>query len=98
MANYTVATNEIGAWEKTLTASTVDTISFAADLDEVEVLNESTTAGLYFTTDGTTPTVGAAAAYYCPPGGVVVAPSYAAGATTVKVISSGTPKYSVSRP
>jgi hypothetical protein len=94
MASYTVAVGEHGAYEKTLVASTVDTVTFAGDLSGVEVVNEGTT-GIYFTVNGTAPTVGSQAAYYVPPTSVRTVPSGEAGGTVVKLISSGTPKYSV---
>jgi hypothetical protein len=94
MASYAVTADQAGAWEKTLVAATVDTVTFTDDLTHVTVINEGTT-GLYFTVDGTTPTVGGGAAVYCPPSATVGVGSSASGGTVVKLISSGTPKYSV---
>jgi hypothetical protein len=92
MASYTVAAGEAGAWEKTLAASTVDTVTFAFVQPRLTVINEGTT-GLYFSADGSTPTVGDANAVYCPPSATVTVNG---GDVAVKLISSGTPKYSVS--
>jgi hypothetical protein len=95
MAAYSVTATQAGAWEKTLVASTVDTVTFAGDLSMVTVINEGTT-GLYFSVDGTTPVVGDADAMYCPPAATASVPSVEGGGTVVKLISSGAPKYSVS--
>jgi hypothetical protein len=97
MANLTVARDEIGVWEQALVAATVDTVTFTDDLNNVEIINEGT-VGIYATIDGSVPTVGAKAAYYVPPGmSRVVTDNYGMGGTVVKLISSGTPKYGVSR-
>lgn len=93
MATYTVLATEFGAYEKTLVASTVDTVSFTRDIGSVEVLNESTTVGIYFTTSGTAPTIGGGAGFYVPPASFRIVPS---GDDDIKIISSGAAKYSVS--
>lgn len=95
MASYSVAAGEIAAYNKTAVAATVDTITFADDRGTVRVYNDSGTAAIFFTVDGTTPTVNGATCYRVAAtvGGWT---DVAAGATkTVKVISSGTPVYSV---
>jgi hypothetical protein len=97
MASYTVAAAEIGAWEKTLVANTVDTVTFGRDCDKVRVVNVNGAGALYFTTDGSTPTVGASSTYWLPavagsartdsvPGG---------GMTGVKILSAAATSYSV---
>jgi hypothetical protein len=98
MAAYTVAAGEIGAHEKTLVASTVDTVTFTGELSDVDirVLNEGST-GIYWTIDGRVPTVGAATANYLPPNSVAVIAVGSSAGTVVTLISSGTPKYSVSK-
>lgn len=97
MASYSVAANEIGAHAKTLSAATVDTVTFADDVARVEVVSDGS-AALYFTTDGSTPTVGGAKAFYMPAlAGVREVAVGGAGSTRVKLISSGTPVYSVAR-
>lgn len=83
----------------TLTASTVDTVTFADDCDQVEVMSDGA-ADVLFTVDGTDPSTAANyAAYRIPSGGpaqrTVVVQS--AGGTVVKLVSSGTPKYTVTR-
>lgn len=95
MASYAVTADQAGAWEKTLVAATVDTVTFGDDLRNVTIINEGTT-GIYFTVDGSTPTVGGAASLYAPPTSTTSVASAIGGGTVVKLISSGTPKYSVS--
>jgi hypothetical protein len=93
MANYTAA---LSAVDKTLGASTVDTVTFDHDCERVEVLSDGA-AKLYFTVDGTAPSVGGQNTYVLPAGAanskIVQVPT--AGNTAVKLISSGTPMYSV---
>jgi hypothetical protein len=99
MASYSIAASEIAAYAKVLVASTVDTITFtASDRIKVRVTNDTGTAALFFTTDGVTdPTVNGAACERVPASaGAYVEVDIATGtATVVKVISSGTPTYSV---
>lgn len=97
MANVTVEVNEKGAYERTLTAETVDTVTFDGSLFEVEVISDGA-APLYFTLDGSDPVVGGAACYHMPAIASVreVRVDYRGG-VTVKLISEGTPTYSVSR-
>ena len=96
MASYSVAATERAAHAKTLTAATVDTVTFDADFSSIEVISHDGAAAIYFTVDGTTPTVGGANTYFIP---AAVASREVkvgtAGDTAVKLISSGTPTYSV---
>lgn len=96
MASYTLGAGAHGAYEKQLAANTVDTVTFPEDLDRVEVVGDGI-AALYFTVDGSTPTVAGDATLNLPIGAVAVrevgVPT--AGKTIVKLISAGTPKYSV---
>lgn len=101
MASYTLAAGDHGAYRKTLTASTVDTVTFPADLEMVEVIGDGS-ADIFVTVDGTTPTVDGATTFIVPAGAVGVrriATNWenrkAAAGTAVKLISSGTPVYSV---
>jgi hypothetical protein len=100
MASFTVAAGEIGVYAKQLAANTVDTVTISRQHDPIEVWSDGT-AAVYFTVDGSAPVVGANATYEIPAGspavrdGVLV-PS--AGSTVVKLISAGTPKYSVTAP
>lgn len=97
MATHAVADGEVGAWEKSLTAATVDTVNFDDDRDEVRVTNVSGTAAIYYRLDGTAPVVGAAACFWLPAvAGATRSHKVQSGANTqVKLISSGTPSYSV---
>ena len=97
MASYSVAAGEIAAYGKVLIASTVDTVTFANDRGTVRVTNDTGTAAIFFTVDGSTPTVNGAATYRVPASvGASASVGSGSGATkTVKLISSGTPTYSV---
>jgi hypothetical protein len=101
MASYSVTAGQRGAYAKTLVASTVDTITFTDDLSRIEVGTTDGAAAIYFTVDGSTPTVAGASTYIIP--GVANAvreitevPSVAQ-LSTVKLISSGTPTYWVAK-
>ena len=98
MANYSVAAGGVGSYENTMTASTVDTVTFADDLDAVEVMSHDGASAVYFTVDGSTPTVKGAGCWMLPasPSAVTVDVPTAAG-TAVKLISVGTPTVSVSK-
>lgn len=98
MASYTVPAGDFGAYEKTLTASTVDTVTFTgADVAEVAITTDGT-AAIYVRFDGTNPTVAGTPCRMVPAiAGVYLMAPRTAGATVVKLISSGTPKYSVMR-
>lgn len=96
MATYTVADGDIGVQGKTLAKNTVDTITFSSDLDAAVVFSDGV-AALYFTVDGSTPTVGGANTHMLPKGvravRQVIVPS--TGNTVVKLISVGAVTYSV---
>lgn len=112
MANYTVAAGQVAAHAKLLTVSTVDTVTFqlgstsspgwAARLPKkVQVLSDGV-ADIYFTVDGSTPTVAGSNCYRVPAVAaasvvVSVADSDPADPVVVKLISSGAATYSVSR-
>jgi hypothetical protein len=96
---YTVPAGDVGVHAKTLVASTVDTVTFtSADLPEVEVLTDGT-ADIYVTFGSTkTPTVAGTQCWRVPAGSAsAVLPVHTSGDTIVKLISSGTPGYSVAR-
>ncbi len=98
MASYVVANNEVGAHAKTLVAATVDTVTFTdRDAEVVEVVNISGADAIYFTTDGAAPIVAGNGTYFLPAltsTREVGIPT--AGTTVIKLISAGTPSYSVS--
>jgi hypothetical protein len=93
--NTSLAVDEVGAHAITLSASTVDTVTIARDCDQVEVMSDGA-AAIYFTVDGSTPTVAGKKAYALPAAvGARQVTVPTSGSTVVKLISSGTPTYSV---
>lgn len=81
----------------TLTANTVQTVTFTENFGRIEVLNVDGAAAVYVSNDGTDPTV-AGTGYNVLPAviGSVELPDATAGiVTVVKLISAGTPKVSV---
>jgi hypothetical protein len=99
MAAYTVAAAKIGAYAKLAVASTVDSVTFAEDVQEVEIISDGA-AALYVTVDGSTPTVAGANTWILPAGALTTRTLRAQvgnSGTVVKLISSGAPTYSVSR-
>jgi len=98
MATHTVSSGQVGVHAVTLTANTVETVTFADDLTSVEVISDGA-AAVYWTADGSTPTVGGNNCYFLPAGAASVdtrQPMTASG-TVVQLISSGTPTISVQR-
>jgi Chitobiase/beta-hexosaminidase C-terminal domain len=97
MASHSVAAGEIGVHAKTLAAATVDTVTFDRDCDSVEVENETGAGVIYFTVDGSTPTVAGANTYRVSDikGMALQVPVYSAGDTVVKLIGSAETVYSV---
>lgn len=99
MTSYTVASGQVGVHEKQLVASTVDTVTFTdIDLPEVEVLSDGS-ADIYVSFGATTtPTVAGGMCYRVPAGNTAaVFTPRTSGDTVVKLISAGTPTYSVAR-
>jgi hypothetical protein len=75
-----------------------DIRSFAtAPVAQVEVLNVAGGGEVFFTTDGSTPTVGGNACYVLPAAicALTVTDGTPGATSTVKLISSGTPRVSV---
>ena len=81
----------------TLVASTVTTLTFDKYYTKAVVQSVDGTAAVYFTFDGTTPSVAGTGSYVLPAaiGSMEIAPIRGAGVLVVKLISSGTPKVSV---
>lgn len=97
MATHAVAADEIGTTAFQLAASTVDTVNFAVDLKHVEIITDGA-AAVWYTFDGTDPTVDGKDCYYLPAAPAVDSREPAtSGATVVKLISAGTPKIRVQR-
>lgn len=81
----------------TLAATIVTTINVGSDARDIEVLNRDGAAEIFFTVDGTEPTIEGDDMYVLPAAiGSMVVQSPGAGDTVVKLRSVGTPKYSVS--
>lgn len=86
MASY----EENRAVHKTLTSTTVDTVTLASRADSVEVINRTGTEPLYVTVDGSTPTAAGDDTHIVMPGGFKEIPVPAAGSSiVVKIIGSG---------
>lgn len=111
MAEYTVPAGHIGAHEKTAAAGVVDTVTFEPGSPstpgwarrlprQIEVLTDGA-ADVYVTVDGSTPVAAATNCYRVPAAAgstvIDVRDANAVDAVVVKLISSGTPVYSVSR-
>lgn len=100
MTAYTVANRAIGK-AITLVAAQVDTVAFSAtSIRLLEVVNPGTNiADVWYTIDGTTPTVGGDNCYYAPVGSVDTRQNVpiVGGGALIKVISSGTPTIRVQR-
>lgn len=82
----------------TLVANTVATVNLTTNAGTIEVVNRDGVAEVYFTTDGSTPTIAGDDTYMLVAAvGSVTVPDDTSGATSVvKLISAGTPKVSVS--
>ena len=93
MADHTVAAGERGTAAFALTAATVDTVTFTDKISEVEVITDGA-ADVWYTTNGSTPTVGGKNCWYLPTNAVAdvrAVTSSQGSAAVVKLISAGTP-------
>lgn len=99
MAQHHVADGgEVGAHELHLAAGEVEEIAFSGGLGTVTIVNLDGAAALYFTTDGSTPTVAGARCYVVPAViGTATVPVATNGPNIVKVVSAGAPVISVQR-
>lgn len=94
MATHAVTRSASG----TLTANTVDTVTLSDNASRIQVTNRSGASEIYFSIDGTTPTVGGDDTFILPAAigsRVVSSDDVGVDITTVKLISTGTPTYSV---
>lgn len=96
MTDHPVGEDKIAAHGFTLVGATVDTVTFFDNPPEVEVLSDGA-AEIYVTTDGSTPTVGGDNTYIVPALPCARVISRSDPTAPVKLISSGTPKVSVTR-
>lgn len=93
----TVAAGNVAAHNLTLVANTVTTVDFADNVPAVEIISDGT-AAVYYSVDGSTPTVGGANCYMLPAGFVGIDVRRAnVSVDSVKLISTGTPTVSVQR-
>lgn len=99
MASYEIATDETAEWGKVVGAATVDTITITRNREEIRVTKEdSGTDELWVTFDGSTPAANGPKSHrirgvqYA---AIVHRPRGGSGTDVVKVISAGTPTYSV---
>lgn len=81
----------------TLVAATVARVDLPTNPGRIEVLNRDGAAEVYFTVNGKTPTVGGNDTYVLPAAisSVEVSRPRTTSAAVVKLISTGTPKVSV---
>jgi hypothetical protein len=100
MATHTIAAGAVAASSHpfTLTANTVDTFTFSEDLNSVDIISDGA-AAVFYTIDGTAPTVGGTACYLLPAGAISVDTRQpkSGDVTVVKIISAGTPAVSAQR-
>lgn len=80
-----------------LTANTVDTITMSTTWDDINVINDDGTSRIDYTVDGSTPVVGGSVTGRVLPAAICVdtCPTEYATAVVIKLISAGTPKYSI---
>lgn len=96
MATYDIATGDFAVHGKTLVTSTVDTITVADFVDDVTVIIYSgTSAPVYVTTDGSTPSTSNAKARVLLPGERRVFPLGTGADGVVKVVSASAAVYSI---
>lgn len=101
MAKHEVGDNKIGSYANELVANSIDEVVFADVLKAVGVRSNGV-AAIYYTLDGSAPTIGGTHTIEIPAGAVAVSvevvPSFIPRKqTVVKLISAGTPEYSVAR-
>lgn len=93
---YTVARAKHATMAAANTAETVTLTDLATKRGEIEVVNRDGAAAIFFTTDGTAPTVNGDDCWVLPAAiGSFIVKSPADAAAVVKLISAGTPQYSV---
>lgn len=98
VADYTVAEGDQGKYEIPLAANTEAVVTFAEDLDDVEISNDTGAARVYFTVDGTPATVRGANCRQLPAAIHYVSLGvYRNGGTVVRLISETPTIVSVAR-
>ncbi len=94
MAEYTIADGDIAVHDKTIVADTVDIVQFETDPPAVEILTDGA-APLYVTVDDSEPEVSGSTTYILPAVMCSRTIRHSDRVGRVKLISDGTPKYSV---
>lgn len=97
MAEHLIADDAIGLHEITLTANVVDTIRWKRNVTSARLFSNGT-AKVYYTLDGSEPTVGGTNCYVLPDA-VSIYEDLELGRTVdiIKVVSSGTPVLHVTK-
>lgn len=72
-----------------------DTVTLNGDYDNVETINRAASGDIYWTVDGTTPTIGAAGTYIVRAGEALTVPVPTSGNTVVKLVGTASCAYSV---
>jgi hypothetical protein len=96
---YEVTKGHVGAHAKTLAPNVVDTVTFQVVGDEEIEVRSNGTAAIYFTLDGSDPAVKGDHCYELPTGvpAVRTVRRTKLSKQVVKLISAGSPEYSVSK-
>lgn len=84
-------------YNSTLAAATIDTVTLSAGPAVIEIMNVDGTSRIDYTTDGSAPVVGGNTKTRTLPATqcVDVVNVKSDGSTVIKLISAGTPKYSI---
>jgi len=99
VTNYSATNVQVAVHNKSLAADTEDTVTLAGDRDTVEVINLDGAASIYFTVDNSAATVDGQNTFVIPAAiGSLEVDVPTAGDTKVRLISDGTPTYSVQGP
>ena len=95
MTSYTVDVNAAkGVRAKTTTANVVDTVTFNARVSVVEIISMDGADEIYFTLDGTDPTVGGDNTYVMPAAlGSARVPVPGSGNTVFKMVTATPVRY-----
>jgi hypothetical protein len=94
---HDIPLDAIASHNVTLTPNVVESFRFPDNVAQLEILSDGA-SDIYFTVDGTTPTIGHPKSYRIQSvmGSTIMTPT-ASGPTFVKMISEGTPNVSVGR-
>lgn len=96
MATYSISSGGHGSPLFVLTAGAESSVTFAEDLEKVEVYSDGT-APVWWTCSGETPSTSTGVGYLIPGAAIDVRSPKSGSATVVKLISTGTPNVRVQR-